>query len=341
MQTRKIQELVLERPVSRFYVEDIAHFKSHVVKVNAARIEKSALQPFIEVSSKELTDYLKDEKNSGILKMMYDGRKAEFEKPEEVKAYHILFKGSDEKTKARIELLAKTLNTKNFKTIASKQTEDPSGKNKDGALGWFAPGKMVPEFDKVAFSLKPGSISKPFKTSFGYHIVYVEDKKTAQKTSFDKAKVQLAEEAIRRKKSAALDELMKKVSTEIKTAFEKSNINMAKQIADKYKLNFFKDDEINAFDAKLGNHSINDQRLKTLFSSKNKVIEFTDSSFAWVFDVKNTVQKAKDDKLAKSELNGQANQISRLFRNEFIKNITQTASIDCMADFQKVSYCNN
>ncbi len=59
-----------------------------------------------------------------------------------------------------------------FATLANEYTEDPSGKTKGGALGYFARGAMVREFDSAAFAMKDGEISPPVKTRFGYHIIY-------------------------------------------------------------------------------------------------------------------------------------------------------------------------
>ncbi len=59
-----------------------------------------------------------------------------------------------------------------FSDIARKYSEDPGSARNGGDLGWFGTGRMVPEFEEVAFSLKDGEISKPFKSAFGWHIIY-------------------------------------------------------------------------------------------------------------------------------------------------------------------------
>eukprot|EP00922_Rhytidocystis_sp_ex-Travisia-forbesii_P056846 GHVS01084101.1.p1 GENE.GHVS01084101.1~~GHVS01084101.1.p1 ORF type:complete len:135 (+),score=13.47 GHVS01084101.1:572-976(+) len=66
---------------------------------------------------------------------------------------------------------------KHFSELAEKYSECSSGK-KGGDLGWFCRGKMVPEFQQVAFNLPKGGLSAVFKTCHGYHIVLVEDRKT-------------------------------------------------------------------------------------------------------------------------------------------------------------------
>lgn len=65
-----------------------------------------------------------------------------------------------------------------FETVAIEYTEDPSGKNSGGDLGWFDRNQMVKPFSEAAFSLRKGEVSDPVLTSFGYHIIKVEDKRT-------------------------------------------------------------------------------------------------------------------------------------------------------------------
>lgn len=61
-----------------------------------------------------------------------------------------------------------------FAVAARRYSQDPGSREQGGELNWFRHGVMVPEFDKVAFTLKPGTISDPVETAFGYHIIQVE-----------------------------------------------------------------------------------------------------------------------------------------------------------------------
>jgi peptidyl-prolyl cis-trans isomerase SurA len=61
-----------------------------------------------------------------------------------------------------------------FATAAKRFSQDPGSKDQGGSLNWFRRGVMVPEFEKVAFSLRPGVVSDPVESPFGYHIIQVE-----------------------------------------------------------------------------------------------------------------------------------------------------------------------
>lgn len=90
-------------------------------------------------------------------------------------------------TKARIDSIYKRLSAgDNFKDLA-KLSDDKGTANKGGELPWFSTGRMVPEFESAAFGIKQiGEYTKPVKTTFGWHIIKLIDKKAPD--SFDKQK---------------------------------------------------------------------------------------------------------------------------------------------------------
>lgn len=96
----------------------------------------------------------------------------------EVLARHILklTRGKDEAgsqlAKAQIDSIYELIVAgADFAEVAARDSEDPGSAKEGGMLPWFGAGMMVPEFENVAFSLENGGISKPFATSYGYHII--------------------------------------------------------------------------------------------------------------------------------------------------------------------------
>lgn len=100
--------------------------------------------------------------------------------PEEKKKYIAEHPEADpEKVKQKIQdILTRISKGESFEKIADEVNPDGT-KGKGGDLDWFGPGAMVPDFDKAAFALKKGEMTKePVKTPFGYHLIRVDDERT-------------------------------------------------------------------------------------------------------------------------------------------------------------------
>lgn len=83
-----------------------------------------------------------------------------------------------EETKLKIDSIYKAIKAgADFEELARKTTDDRGTRQQGGRLPWFGAGQMVPEFEKVAFEMPKDSISTPFKTAYGFHIIKKLDSK--------------------------------------------------------------------------------------------------------------------------------------------------------------------
>jgi peptidyl-prolyl cis-trans isomerase C len=124
--------------------------------------------------------------------------KQQYQAPAEVKASHILV---DLKSRTAEEALARTkalrtrvLAGESFETLAEANSDDPSAKQNKGSLGFFGSGRMDPAFEAAAFALKkPGELSEPVKSHFGYHLIRLDDIKPARQFAFEEVSFDLME----------------------------------------------------------------------------------------------------------------------------------------------------
>ena len=140
------------------------------------------------------------------LRKIYEDATKAMAGQQEVHARHILFRVNDpndqgaskvaeDKVKSAIDRIKKG---EDFATLAKALTEDPSGKQDGGDLGFFTRDQMVPEFSEVAFKLEKGQVSGPIKTQFGWHVLKVEDKRTREPPPFDKVRGEIEQFAARK-----------------------------------------------------------------------------------------------------------------------------------------------
>jgi peptidyl-prolyl cis-trans isomerase C len=148
-----------------------------------------------------------------------------YDKPEEVKASHILIKvdknATDEQkaeARAKLEKILEEARTPgaDFAALAKENSDCPSSA-RGGDLGFFPRGKMVKEFSDVAFNMDVGDISDIIETQFGYHIITVTDKRPAKKIPYEEAKYKI----LHLLKERAIEKAKTELSTELK---EKADI---------------------------------------------------------------------------------------------------------------------
>ncbi|MEW6261344.1 MAG: SurA N-terminal domain-containing protein, partial [Thermodesulfobacteriota bacterium] len=152
-----------------------------------------------QVSDEDVRDY-------------YESKPAEFEKPKTVEARHILFRTAKDASDADVEkarqkaldVLKQAREGKDFAELARKHSEDPAKAN-GGYLGAFKKEDMVAPFSEKAFSMQPGEISDPVRTTYGWHIIKVEKVHEAHKQSLEEATAGIRSKL---KQERAVDEAM-------------------------------------------------------------------------------------------------------------------------------------
>lgn len=168
------------------------------------------------------------------VKRYYEDHGNQYKREKEVHARHILIRvkpdaPQNEVDKARSEaqkVLAEVKKGGDFAALAKKYSQDEGSAKEGGDLGFFSSKLMVPEFSEVAFSLKPGQISDPVKTQFGFHIIKVEEVREAGTTPFEQVKDAIAKNL---KLQAAQDIAFKKARELRDLAYARKDLAKAAQ----------------------------------------------------------------------------------------------------------------
>ncbi|MBF8250451.1 MAG: PpiC-type peptidyl-prolyl cis-trans isomerase [Deltaproteobacteria bacterium] len=183
-------------------------------QIEKSRVIGQQVRSKVSVSEKDLADYY--EKNHRM-----------FLKDEEVKISHILFVVPEMASGAAIEGIKKEAmdvldmarSGKDFQELAKKNSEDSSAQE-GGSLGFFKRGQILPAFEEAAFSLKKGEISDLVRTTYGFHIIRVDDVKEALLEPFESVKEKIrstvTSEMLEQRYKEWMDELKKSAIIEVK-----------------------------------------------------------------------------------------------------------------------------
>src|SRR5258708_2004391 len=160
-------------------------------KVKYEAIDVSKAEAGVQVTQDDLHTY-------------YNDHRDQYRTPEQVKVSHILIKtplpGADGKVDEKgvtdaqnraQDLLKQLKGGAKLEDLAKKYSADAGSAKQGGSLGWIGKGKQVPEFEKTAFSLPIGQISDLVKSSYGFHIIRVDEKQDAHMKTLDEVKDQI------------------------------------------------------------------------------------------------------------------------------------------------------
>ena len=333
LKLKSTQDLVRTFPLSNGYLKDLDQIRQEKLSAEVVKFSKNSLRNFITVSKDDVNKFIAVETNALRLKSMFNERKSSLDKAEEVKARHILLltQGKDEaKVKAEIEKIAKTVTPANFAKMADKYTEDPSGKGKGGDLGSFGKGRMVPEFDNVAFTIAPKTVSAPVKTQFGYHLIMVEQKSPAKVATFEEYKEKFATELIQKDKVEDIKKLTTELTANLQKALESGSEKELKALTEKYKAQSIKT-TANRLDGISGDVNLSADSMSKLFSgdlSKSKVNVFDeDGNIVIVKTVLAPASATDATKLASNDSASLKNALSRKMMDSILKKLEEDTRV--------------
>lgn len=198
-----IRQDLLSRKMEEFLLDSVHVSKTEMLEAFRKEREKVDLE-FVAFDLKRYEDTIRPnndalaefrEKQSARISDYYNSHLSEYQRPEQVRAAHLLISlGQDASAEeeAEAETKARRLAGEarqagaDFGKLAKEHSGDSVTAARGGDLGWFSPGQMVKAFDEAVFGAKPGTIVAPVKTRFGFHVIKVEEKRSAiEKTLAD------------------------------------------------------------------------------------------------------------------------------------------------------------
>ena len=170
----------------------------------------------------------------GDMRKLYDDTRADFAIPASAHVFHIIVTPSG-KTKEQAMTTIQSVLTElfplrppgigateeerqkflsRFGELARQHSEDAS-KDSGGDLGWLTKGTLDPKFEEIAFNIKPGVLSGVVETQFGYHLIYVNERRPAGTQPYEEVRADIREFLLS-KKSAEIMEAVKRISSELR-----------------------------------------------------------------------------------------------------------------------------
>jgi peptidyl-prolyl cis-trans isomerase C len=196
MSNKRVGDLLVQMLLRKTLAAQARGEKLDADPVNAARVSNEtdrALAQLRIARVEEIADAAFEAKRASYIaraREIYTVDRDHYRAPDEISASHIFFDtkkhSSDEARKLAVEAHAKIVSGADFNATAKQVSEDPSAKENSGRLGWFTRDRMDPAFSRAAFALKkPGDVSDPVQSAFGWHIIRLDERRAPRIRSFE------------------------------------------------------------------------------------------------------------------------------------------------------------
>ena len=171
-----------------------------VFKAQLAELRQQLLQQF------SLTKQAEAAVTEEATRQRYQEKLATTPPKEEVKVRHIVVASEEAAKQVIADLQAGT----SFEEEAKAKSLDPSGKNNGGDIGYISKDRTVPEFSAAAFALKPGEYTQtPAHSKLGWHIIKVEDRRTAPPPSYEAERTKIKMELVEQNMQKIVEAMVK------------------------------------------------------------------------------------------------------------------------------------
>ncbi|MBF0313977.1 MAG: SurA N-terminal domain-containing protein [Oligoflexia bacterium] len=352
LKSRAIYKILAAPALSNGYLKQRSLLKNDTAKVQAVRITRDSLKDFLDLPAERIQKYADDAANKSKIEGLFNARKAELDQKEKIEVRHILLvakdkedtNAGDDELKSKIEALAKEVTPANFAKMAEEKSDDPSAKGKGGLIGWIEKGQLVPEFENAAFALKPGVVSAPVKTAYGYHLILVTDKKEEKIATLEEHKLALAKELIQKESTEERKKIEDAFQAEIQKFLESGDKAALIKAQEKYKFTLAWDKFINILDEDVDGIILNNDTLSKIFAlpeGKKEIFVLSDANTIVLVNAQKekapvaaTAENNKDDKGEKEktenptvEKESQKRAISDSLREETLKYLKEQVKI--------------
>jgi peptidyl-prolyl cis-trans isomerase D len=229
-------------------VADEFRRRNEKVRLDVVPLTPDAFRSLVSVSDSDLATYFESKKESyrigekrkiryalvdvakvretvtvphADLEAFYKQNIAQYSSPEQIRASHILLK-TDDKDEAAVKTQADAIvkrirSGEDFAALAKQFSEDDSNSAKGGDLDYFGRGTMVAEFEQAAFTMKPGDVSDPVKTSFGFHIIKLVDHRPATTRPLAEVQPEIEDQLKWQRAQQEAEKIAKGLESQLKT----------------------------------------------------------------------------------------------------------------------------